>query len=58
MWIKYSISTLFHTHMAAACAWSHVVLVEKNTYTTPKQAPKNVANTKSNRPLSHICGAL
>ncbi len=39
-----------HIHTAAASTWSHVGRVEKISYPTPKQAPKNVATTKSNRP--------
>jgi hypothetical protein len=42
-------NTCFHNHTATASAWSHVELVQKNTYPTPKQTPRKVAKTKSNR---------
>ncbi len=42
--------TCIHIHTVAVSTWSHVWRVEKIAYATPKQAPKNVAATKSNRP--------
>ncbi len=39
-------STCIHIHTAATSTWSHVSRVKKNASATPKQTPKNVANTK------------
>jgi hypothetical protein len=50
------VSTCFHTHMRAFCAWVHVGGVDKNQYPTPKQAKKNKANTKSNPTPKQSCG--
>jgi hypothetical protein len=46
----------FHTHTAAASAWSYAGHVEKKAVATPRQAKKNNATTKSKRPQLPSCG--
>jgi hypothetical protein len=48
--------TCFHIRTLAVSTWSHVSRVEENNYPTPKQAPKNVAATKSSHLLKQSCG--
>jgi hypothetical protein len=53
---KKASDTCLHIHMAAVSAWSHVLCVEKNSSATSRQAKKNNANPKNNRPQLQFCG--
>jgi len=53
---KIELGAWVHIHMADGSAWRYVVLVEKTSQPTPKQALNQVANTENNRNQHPTCG--